>query len=84
MEPPILQWKVMAALLAVVVAGTILGSALHTTTPIARGVASYGPGSRFHILKPANCKTMQASLPVSKKLRPFFRRAIRQACHKHR
>jgi hypothetical protein len=31
MRPPILQWKVMLALLAVVIGGASLGSALHST-----------------------------------------------------
>jgi hypothetical protein len=33
MRPPILQWKVSLALIAVVIVGAVLGSVLHSTTP---------------------------------------------------
>jgi hypothetical protein len=58
MRAPILRWKASLALLAVVVIGVSLGSALHTTRPI--GWTSYTPGTSVHtatvVLVPGNAK----------------------------
>jgi len=93
-RPPILRWKVMLVLVAVVGAGSLLGSALNSTSrPPGIGWTGYPPvlRSQFHtvtfrdITKPINCATVRFSgHPKPNSFPAFLRRAIRQVCQKQR
>ena len=96
MRPPILQWKVSLGLLAIVIAGVSLGSALHSTpprtfytyatiTPQSGGRTSYPSQGRIQPIRiPANIPPqMQREMCASFKAE-IPRREWLSSCHKRR
>jgi hypothetical protein len=97
-RPPILRWKVMLALLAVVVVAVSLGSALHSTGTPQRTFSSpvrifYTSGLNSvpairdvpgHPGYPAVCGNVKAKLrSTSPALRPYLRRELHRICQRH-
>jgi hypothetical protein len=81
MRPPILQWKVMLALLAVVIVGASLGNALHSDGTPHRGFYTYATRN----ITPMTLREVRHMLCASRKLQLGVPRSeLPQSCRKHR
>jgi hypothetical protein len=86
MRPAILQWKVMLGLLAVIIVGASLGSALHSDGTPHRELYTYATWDTIRSYRtPKMLREMRPLLCAPPKLQPGVPRSERpQFCRKHR